>query len=206
MERRLGGEGVRIRVVGGMGIKLMSTVTDSTTERLISELYTIDGKAEIVRGELVMMSPTGDLPCSAGGEIYISLHAYAKKVGGRAYTDNAAFLVDLPNRKSFCPDASYYTGPRAGMKFLPHAPDFAAEVRSEGDYGPAAEREMAEKRADYFAAGTKVVWDVDLLSVDVVRKYVADSPENPKVFRRDERANAEPAVPGWTFPVAELFD
>ena len=54
------------------------------------------------------------------------------------------------------------------MKFLKGAPRFAAEVRSEGDYGPAAEQAIAEKRDDYFAAGTLVVWDVDLLSKDVV--------------------------------------
>ena len=40
------------------------------------------------------------------------------------------------------------------MKFFQGAPVFAVEVRSEGDYGPRAEREMAAKRADYFAAGT----------------------------------------------------
>ncbi len=142
----------------------MSIATDTLTEQLIAELYTIEGKAEIVGGQIVMMSPTGDMPSSAGGAIYASLRMYSKVAGGRAYTDNAAFLVDLPGRKSFCPDASYYTGPRAGMKFLPAAPDFAVEVRSEGDYGPTAEREMAAKRLEYFAAGTKVVWDVDLLA------------------------------------------
>lgn len=183
----------------------MSTVTDATTDRLIAELYAIDGKAEIVDGEIVMMSPTGDLPSSAAAEVYISLRTYAKSGGGRAYTDNAAFLVDLPNRNSFCPDASYYTGPRTKMKFLSQAPDFAVEVRSEGDYGPAAEREMADKRADYFAAGTKVVWDVDLLSDDVVRKFTPDSPLSPTIFRRDHEADAEPAVPGWRFAVNELF-
>ena len=92
------------------------------------------------------------------------------------------------------------------MKFLSEAPVFAVEVRSEGDYGPAAEREMAAKRADYFAAGTKVVWDVDLLSEDVVRVYRAESPEQPTIYRRGETAEAEPAVPGWTFAVDELFD
>jgi hypothetical protein len=45
----------------------------------------------------------------------------------------------------------------------------AVEVRSEGDYGPAAEREMAAKRRDYFAAGTQVVWDVDVLSTEVAQ-------------------------------------
>jgi Uma2 family endonuclease len=184
----------------------MSIATDSLTEQLVTKLYTIEGKAEIVGGKIVMMSPTGDMPSSAAGAIYVSLRTYAKSQGGRAYTDNAAFLVELPNRKSFCPDTSYYTGPRARMKFLPQAPALAVEVRSEGDYGNAAEREMAAKRADYFAAGTKVVWDVDLLSDGVVKVYRAESPEHPTIYRRGELAEAEPAVPGWTFVVDELFD
>ena len=153
-----------------------------------------------------MMSPTGDMPSSAGGAIYASLLVYARQHGGRAYPDNAAFLVELPNRKSFSPDAAYYTGPRTRMKFLQGAPDFAAEVRSEGDYGSAAEREITAKRDDYFAAGTKVVWDVDLLSDDVVRVYRAGAPQTPTVYRRGETAEAEPAVPGWKFVVDELFD
>ena len=85
------------------------------------------------------------------------------------------------------------------------APIFAVEVRSGDDYGPRAERVMAQKRADYFAAGTRVVWDVDLLNEDVVRAYRADDPGHPKVFRRGETAAAEPAVPGWTMPVDDLF-
>jgi Uma2 family endonuclease len=183
----------------------MSMVTDSTTEQLIAKLYRIDGKAEIVEGRVVMMSPTGDEPCSAALAIVVRLREYAKAHGGRAYGDNAAFLVDLPNRKSFSPDCCYYTGPRTGMKFLSEAPVFAVEVR-EGDYGPRAEREMAAKRADYFAAGTKVVWDVDLLSDDVVPVYRATSAEQPTVSRRGQTAEAEPAVPGWTFLVDELFE
>jgi len=114
----------------------MSVVTDRTTERLVAELYKVPGKAEIVGGKIVMMSPTGDEPGDAAGSIYVSLRAYAKKFGGKAYTDNVGFLVNLPNRKSFCPDASYYVGPRAGMKFLSETPIFSVEVRSEGDYGP----------------------------------------------------------------------
>jgi len=36
---------------------------------------------------------------------------------------------------------------------------------------------MARKRADYFAAGTIVVWDVGLLGPDVVRVYKKDEPQ-----------------------------
>jgi Uma2 family endonuclease len=184
----------------------MSIAADTLTEQLIADLYKVPGKAEIVGGRIVMMSPTGDMPNSASIAIVVRLREYAKQHGGWAYADNAAFLVDLPNRKSFSPDVAYYTGPRARMKFLPQAPVFAVEVRSEGDYGPTAEREMAAKRADYSAAGTKVVWDVDLLGDDVVRVYRADSPQQAKNYRRGELAEAEPAVPVWTFPVDELFE
>ena len=53
---------------------------------------------------------------------------------------------------------------------------FAAEVRSDCDYGTKAERAMADKRADYFAAGTLVVWDVDVLKDEIVRVYRASDP------------------------------
>jgi Putative restriction endonuclease len=74
------------------------------------------------------------------------------------------------------------------------------EVRSEADYSPAAEREMAAKRQDYFAAGTLVVWDVDVLRSESVRVFRASDPLNPAVYTRGQLAEAEPAVPGWTFP------
>lgn len=103
-------------------------------------------------------------------------------------------------------DAAFYIGPKSGMRFYEGAPVCAVEVRSENDYGLQAEQEMADKRRDYFAAGTRVVWDVDLLSEDVIRKYTADDPGNPTIYRRGEMADAEPAVPGLTMPVDDLFE
>jgi len=177
------------------------------TRATIEDLYAAPGKAELVNGELVLMSPTGDRPGWAGDEIFASLHSYVRMTSfGRAVSDNKGFLAHLPNRKSFSPDAAFYTGRPGGMKFFPDVPVFAAEVRSEGDYGPQAERDMAAKRADYFAAGCKVVWDVDLLSEEVLRVYRADDPQIPTVYRRGDSAEAEPAVPGWTMPVDDLFE
>ena len=182
----------------------MTTKSQATIE----DLYKVpgDGKAEIVNGELVQMAPTGYLPGYAAGEIFASLRKYARRTkAGIVTTDNFGFVVNLPNRKSFSPDAAFYTGKPSGMKFLEGAPVFAAEVRSENDYGPNAERELADKRKDYFAAGTVVVWDVDLLGLDVVRSYYCSDPGNPKIYRRGALADAEPAVPGWRMPVDDLF-
>src|SRR6516164_8334220 len=159
------------------------------TQATIEDLYHVpeNGKAEIVNGELRLMSPSGHMPGRAAGEIFISLRAHERRTGvGRAYGDNVGFVVSLPNRKSFSPDAAYYIGPRTGGKFLEGAPIFAVEVRSEGDYGPAA------KRRDYFAGGALVVWDVDVLKFETVSVYRATAPETPKVYRRGELAEAEP--------------
>jgi Uma2 family endonuclease len=175
----------------------------------IEDLYDVpeNGKAEIVDGELIVMSPTGDMPGYAGDEVFVSLREFARRTKyGRAVGDNKAFIVNLPNRKSFSPDAAFFTGKSSGMEFFNGAPAFAVEVRSKGDYGAKAEGKIAEKRADYFAAGTLVVWDVDLRSEGVVKVYRATDPENPTVYRRGELAEAEPAVPGWKMSVDDLFE
>ena len=64
---------------------------------------------------------------------------------------------------------------------------------------------MAAKRADYFAAGTEVVWDVDIRA-ELVRVFRAADPETPAVFRRGEEADAEPALPGFRMLVDAIFE
>ena len=179
----------------------MSTKAEAT----IDDLYKVEGKAELVNGEIVHMSPTGGLPHYAARQITRSLCVYEEVTrSGYAIGDNTAFVVNLPHRKSFSPDAGFYSG-KLTMKFSDGAPIFAVEVRSDGDYGPRAEKQMALKRADYFAAGTLVVWDVDLLSEDAVRVYRATDPSAPTVYKRGQLAEAEPALPGWTMLIDELF-
>ena len=152
-----------------------------------------------------MMSPTGGFRTSLPGKSTKDWPTMRnERDAGYAFTDNAAFVVNLPDRKSFSPDAAYHVG-AVSRKFIQGPPVFAVEVRSESDYGPAAEEAMAEKRSDYFAAGTQVVWDVDLDSSEVVRVYRAGDPEHATIFRRGQMAEAEPAVPGWTMAVDELF-
>lgn len=182
----------------------MSTKAEAT----IKDLYHVpeNRKAEIIDGEVVLMSPTGKKPNRAGFKISLRLYEHEQSTGtGIAVSDNAGFSVNLPHRKSFSPDAAFYIGNDTGMKFFEGAPIFAAEVRSENDYGVAAEREIKDKIVDYFASGTSVVWDVDLLGEDVIRVYRADSPDQPAVYRRGEVAEAEPAVPGWKMAVDDLF-
>jgi len=155
----------------------------------IADLYSVPGKAELIDGEIVRMAPTGYFPGRAGYKIVRNLDDYAQSTGtGYAVPDNVGFIMDQESRWVFSPDAAFYSGDNVSMKFIEGVPIFAAEVRSDNDYGPAAEREIAEKRRHYFAAGTQVVWDVDLNSEDVVRVYRASDPSSPTIYRRGDIA------------------
>ena len=185
------------------------TVTTPKLERATpADLARTPGKAELIAGRIVRLMPTGLRPNLVAGRIYRSLADFVDASGrGVVVTDNAGFVVQrLPSgRESFSPDAAYYDGPcsTSDMGFVQGPPTFAVEVRSEGDYGPAAERAMAAKRADYLAAGTAVVWDVDPVAV-CVRSYVAADPASPRTFHAEDVADAEPALPGWRLPVSRL--
>lgn len=171
----------------------------------LDDLRLVEGKAELVGGEIVHMTPSGGRHGYATVEVVASLREHVRRTRrGYAIGDNIAFCVDLPNRKSFSPDAAYHLGPLT-EDFIQGAPVFAVEIRGKKDYGPAAEKRLAAKRADYFAAGTLVVWDVDLKGIVVVRGYRATDPQTPTEYARGAIADAEPAVPGWSMPVADLF-
>jgi Uma2 family endonuclease len=175
----------------------------------LDDLYRTEGKAELIDGRIVELMANGVRPSEVASNIYVSLRAHVKRTGrGRAFNDNLGYAVPkLPGgRESFSPDASYYDGPLPAdlMRFVPNPPTFAVEVRSENDYGPAAESAMADKRADYFLAGTLLVWDVDPIA-ETVAAYHPGAPTQPAVYHRGDTADAEPHVPGWRIAVDEVF-
>ena len=123
----------------------MATILER--EATLADLAQVQEKAELINGRIVYLMPTGDMPSQAALELALTLKLHLRATGlpGIVVGDNAGFLASLPHRKSFSPDAAYYTGPRAGMGFFPEPP--------------------------VFAAGTQVVWDVDLLGEVIIRKF-----------------------------------
>ena len=185
----------------------MSSVTQA--KATLDDLHRVEGKAELISGRIVHLMPTGYKPNRVAGVIYRSLDDHAMAAGrGVAFTDNMGFAVPelSSGRQSFSPDSSYYIGPvpQDDMDFVEGPPTFAVEVRGKSDYGASAEAKMAAKRADYFEAGTKVVWDVDP-EAQLIRSYRSPTPDRPTVFSAGQIADAEPAVPGWRLPVDRVF-
>jgi Uma2 family endonuclease len=169
----------------------------------LDDLYNESGKAELIGGRIVQLMPTGYMPHRVAARIFRCLDDYAtqRKIG-EAFTDNMGFAVPelSSGRESFSPDAAFYDGklPANRMRFIEGPPTFAVEVRSEN----ADETEMADKRADYFEAGTKVVWDVDPIA-ECIHKYT--SPTHKITYQHGQTADAEPAVPGWKVDVDWIF-
>jgi Uma2 family endonuclease len=180
-----------------------------TARATLTDLHGVEGKAELIGGRIVRFMAAGDFPGLVAENIFVDLRNFTKKIGkGRAHANGVGYAVPelRSGRESFSPDASCHFGPLPArrMRFIEGSPTFAAEVRSENDYGPATELEMAAKRDDYFTAGTLVVWDVNP-EAEIVTKYCADDPSKPVAFRMGDIADAEPAVPGWTMAVADIF-
>lgn len=182
--------------------------TARNREELVNALYQLPDKvqAEIVNAAIVPIPLAGGIPSRISGLIFVALLDYAQRTAsGIALPGNAAFLVDLPKRGSFSPNASFCVDKVIDQNFVEGAPIFAAEVRSKNDYGPKADRAMLAKIANYFAAGTLVVWDVDALREKTIRVYRAANPEQPAIYGVDDEAKAEPALPGWRVAINTLF-
>ena len=89
--------------------------TQTVWRATIDDLYRATCRAELVDGELKIMDSTGFMPARAAATILISLLDYEKRTrSGYALANEAGFLVDLPNRRSFSPDAAFYLGQMAG--------------------------------------------------------------------------------------------
>jgi Uma2 family endonuclease len=175
-------------------------------EATLEDLWNYEGPAELINGEIIPLTGTQVGPGNAAFLIRLSLHNHALAWGGgHALSESVTFVLETPRTQALVPDVAWFVGEVARNDIVNGAPTLAVEVRSNGDYGPTAERKMVRKRSLYFAAGTRVVWDVDVLREGWIRAYHASDPEHPVVFARGEIADAEPAVPDWRFPVDELF-
>ena len=187
----------------------MSLSTSTTPKATLEDLARVEGNAELIGGRIVTLSPNGYEHCAIVGEVFFLLKGFVRKSArGMAFADNTAFAVGelQSGRQSFSPDVSFYDGPLPSNRkdFIPGPPKFAVEVRGKDDHGKTALRELALKRADYFEAGTLVVWDVDP-DAKCVHVYRAAAPDRPETFTEGQQADAEPAVPGWRLSVDEIF-
>lgn len=175
-------------------------------EATVEDLWAVEGRAELIDGRIIEMSPTGKRPGWAAGVIHDALEQWDAQGSGMPVSQGVGFVLRTPRTQMLSPDVAWWTGPAdLDGDFYAGAPALAVQIRSKTDYGVTAERAMAYKRSLYFAGGSTVVWDVEVLREECIRVYRAGDEEAVTVFGRGEVADAEPAVPGWRFAVDDLF-
>ncbi len=178
----------------------------------VDELHAIrdDGwRYELVQGVLVRMPMSGFGASSIGLLLGAELTVYVTRHGlGRMTGEQGGYRLDptQPRTTELGPDYAFVRAdrlpPRTSpeyMKALQLAPDLAIEVASENQYLPG----MAVKAKTYLSFGTRLVWVIwpRYQRVDVWRP----DDETPTRLGIDEVLSGEDVVPGFTYPIANLF-
>jgi Uma2 family endonuclease len=166
------------------------------------EFYTLPVKrAELVRGKVVIMSPTGG---EHGHVVTILLRLMGEHVSQtRAgwLTTETGFLIARDPDVVRAPDAAFVSRERVPRPlptaYVPFAPDLAIEVVSPGD----TYTEVQDKVGEYLAAAVREVWVIDPRR----KRIQVQTPGGAtRVFGAGESLTTS-LLPGWSLTLEALF-
>jgi Uma2 family endonuclease len=180
----------------------MSTTTHLMTADELFNLPDDSLRHELIKGELLTMSPAGEkhgaISFLLGGLLF--QHVRANKLG-TVYSADTGFKLESNPDTVLAPDIAFIARERVGImseRFRPGPPDLAVEVRSPGD----GRTEVDRKTALWLSLGARSVWLVDprQRTVEVVR---ADGQR--KLFHESDEL-VDDTVPGFRVAVSEIFN
>jgi Uma2 family endonuclease len=159
---------------------------------------------ELVKGELINMGNSGALH----GYIAILLSAalfglVTSRKLGVLLDSSTAFTMKNGNKRS--PDIAFFAKERLqGLEelptgFLEGAPDLVVEILSLGS----TIAEIEDKIVEYFANGTRLLWVISPGQHYVLVYRSGYEPQ--RLLTSGDFLEGEDVVPGFTFPVADLF-
>jgi Uma2 family endonuclease len=162
------------------------------------------GRAELVRGELVMMSPSGGRHGKLTATVAFILRGYAAPRGlGEVCGAETGFLVGRNPDTVRAPDAAFVAAARvpaggAPDSYWPFAPDLAVEIVSPNDRWV----DVEEKVRMWLESGTRFVWVVDPRGLEV---HVHRPGAAVVKLRGDDSLDGGDVICGLSVPVRELF-
>lgn len=162
------------------------------------------GRSELLRGEVVRLTPTGGEHGLVAARIVarLALHADARGLG-YVFSSETGFVLATDPDTVRAPDAAFVSHQRlAGQppprEFVPFAPDLAVEVVSPND----RPKQIEAKVRDYLTAGSRRVWVVYPSSTTM---HVYDSAGSVRILHRGEVLTDDELLPGFSCSVGELF-
>lgn len=162
------------------------------------------GRCELVKGTLIMMSPSGRRHGRLSAEIarVLGNHVATNHLGEVSGAETG-FIISREPDTVRAPDVAFVAAtsipadlPEDG--FWPFAPDLAVEVVSPSDRWS----EVVEKAREWLAAGVRLVWIVDPRS-HTVHVYRPGC----EVFQLGEGDRLEgcDVLPGFSWPICDLL-
>jgi Uma2 family endonuclease len=164
---------------------------------------------ELIRGELREKPRTtwGGLHCIAMTHLTGLLGNWCRRQTrprGRVYAGDMGIRLRRDPDTFVGADLTYINAEQAARNpltapFIDEPPVLAVEITSPSDTA----EEMAEKVREYLDAGVALVWEVNPF-FRTVTVYRPDA--GPELFNDAEDLTAEPHLPGFRAPVAEVFE
>lgn len=156
-------------------------------------------------GEIIIMPPTGWETGDKNSEITTQLRNWTKQDGSGKSADSSAGYK-MPNGAIMSPDASWISNerlekvsPEKRRKYLPLAPDFVIELRSESD----SLINLKEKMQEYIENGVSLGWLIDPANK---RVYVYQPNSEIEVLESPTEISGEPVLQGFTLNLKEIWD
>ncbi|MCG2683813.1 MAG: Uma2 family endonuclease [Planctomycetales bacterium] len=180
----------------------MSTTLHITTAEELLHAPEL-GRCELVRGDLMMMSPAGFEHGRIVSRLCYRIERFVEQHGLGVVTGaETGFHIARNPDTVRAPDVGFVRMERLPETtvsgFFDGPPDLAVEVLSPDD----RPRAVAAKVEDWLTAGCLTVWVVDPAKrVVTVQRRGAD----PRVFDASTELDGEDALPGFRVAVAEIF-
>ncbi len=156
-------------------------------------------------GEIIIMPPTGWETGSKNAEIIIQLGVWAKEDGRGKSADSSAGYK-MPNGAVMSPDASWILKERLEKisqnkrrKFLPLAPDFVIELRSESD----SLSKLKAKMEEYIENGVSLGWLIDAGERKI---YVYRPNAKVETMENPTEISGEPLLQYFTLNLKEIWE
>jgi Uma2 family endonuclease len=164
-----------------------------------------DARTELVRGEVVRMTPAGGEHGVIALRVGARLLAFVEAQGlGVVCAAETGFLVGRDPDTVRAPDAAFISRQRMGERpppkaFWPFAPDLAVEVVSPNERAEAVQ----ERVRDWFTGGARRVW---LIYPTVRTVHVHRSPSEVQILGAEDSLSGEEVLPGFACLVSTLFE
>lgn len=162
-----------------------------------------DNRYELVRGELIPMTPVNLRHHRVTGNVYGPLQVYVAQRGLGVVGGEGGFVLSREPDTVLAPDIAFVRADRwpqgdAEDHLGYFSPDLAVEVRSPSE----SMRSLLAKAQTYVDAGVRLVWLVDPNSRTVI---VLPPDTEPQTLAEGDVLDGGAVVPGYRVPVADVF-